>query len=72
MDERVNRRHVLLVGLALPAVAVASVSGCSGEDPNRLVSGTMVKPLESVEKADEEAAKYREAKLKAARAKRKR
>jgi hypothetical protein len=58
-----NRRRALRAVLSFPAIAVAGVSGCSGGDPNQFVSGTMVKPLESVEKADEIAAKKLEEKL---------
>ena len=42
-------------------MALVCNSGCSGGDPNQRVSGTMVTPLESVEKADEIAAKKLEA-----------
>jgi hypothetical protein len=63
MHEIMNRRLALRTAVSLSAIAVAYVSGCSGGDPNQFVSGTMVKPLESVEKADEIAAKQLEAKL---------
>ena len=58
MSQAINRRLALSAFLSLPAFALV---GCSGGDPNQFVSGTMVKPLESVERADEEAAKKFEA-----------
>jgi hypothetical protein len=60
MSQAFNRRRALSAFLSLPALVLA---GCSGGDPNQFVSGTMVRPLESVERADEIAAKKFEAKL---------
>jgi hypothetical protein len=47
--------------LSAPAAGAVCAPGCGRGDPNQFVSGTMVKPLESVELADEIRAKKNEA-----------
>jgi hypothetical protein len=44
---------------------LVGAAGCSGGDPNQFVSGTLITPLESVERADEIAAKKLEEKQRA-------
>jgi len=53
-------RRAFLALWPMPLAVVAALSGCGG-DPDQRKSGTMMKPLESVEKADEAAAKKAEA-----------
>jgi hypothetical protein len=72
MSEIMSRRFAILAAVSLPGLASAFLAGCSGGDPNQFVSGTMVKPLESVEKADEIAAKKLEATLKSKGSRKKR
>jgi len=66
MSERMNRR-ALLSAACFPIFLITCVSGCGGGNPDRLVSGTLAKPIDFVEKADEEAAKKFEAEAKSRR-----
>jgi hypothetical protein len=71
MNEFMSRRHALVLVAWFPAAVLAGAAGCSGGDPNQFVSGTMVKHLESVERAAEERGKAADAKARAKRAKKK-
>ena len=61
MPRPLSRRHAIAALLSASGSAVAFFSGCSDSVPNQRTSGTMVVPLESIEKADEIEAKKREA-----------
>lgn len=69
MIKTMNRRCALLAAASLPVVVFTCVPGCGRSDPDRFVSGTLVKPLDFVERADEEAAKKFEANSKTKRSK---
>jgi hypothetical protein len=73
MSESLNRRRVISAALSLPAVAAAALAaGCSGGDPNQFVSGTLAKPLESVEREAERRGRAADAAKAKARGQRKR
>ena len=62
MNDSANlpRRRAVIALLAMPLTVLATAAGC-GENADQRTSGTLMKPLESVEKADEIAAKKAEA-----------
>ena len=61
MPETISRRRAFSRAFGCLAITAAGLSGCDSGHPNQRVSGTLVTPLDSIEKAEEEAAKKRDA-----------
>lgn len=64
MSQTRTRRGLIRMMVVLPAVPFISIVGCGGGDPDQRKSGTLVVPLDSVEKAGEAAGKAEDAKKK--------
>ena len=60
MSSIIERRRIVALLLALPALSILSISGCGGETEQRK-SGTLVVPLDFVEKAGEVSGKKEDA-----------
>lgn len=64
MPKMMSRRQFVWQASIGPMVAVACASGCGPGTANQRTSGTLVEPVDAVERADEIAAKKQEALLK--------
>ena len=61
MEQTASRRRMIAFLLAAPAFSLLSVAGCGGGDAEQRTSGTLVKPLDAVEQAGEQAGKAEDA-----------